>query len=320
MITQFYPHVTRLRLSSSSLDLFESCARKLEFRKFYRHSQRERSISAEAGIALHNGFQKWLTTQNEEAAIVEFMLSYPVDLDDGSVKNDRPLEACYAMLMAMIKSVKLGEYEIATIKCIDGIERPAIEVPFEIEIEGFVLNDDGGESPVLVSYIGYIDAILYHRIKQIFGVFDIKTHRDNSNDLTAKFAFDDQPMPYGIVLDNMLGGQLDNFEVSYISCYIDLLEPECRVYSFPKSKLDIEDWAKTFYHQLQQIKMFANMGWFPRRGSSCMNFRRPCQFFSICDSRRHETLQKMILGNQAPVTDQDNEFKPWVKFKLRLAA
>lgn len=317
MISDFYPSIKYLRLSDSTLSLFESCDRKLEFRKFYRHGKKDESFHGEVGKAMHAGFQSWLVHRDEERAVFDMMTNYPVHLMPERGTNQKTLEACYITLQSLMQTESFAEYEIAQIKCLDGTTRPAIEVAFQIDIEGFNLSDDAGNY-IPVYYIGFIDAILFSKIKHTYGVFDVKSHRDNSDDLTAKYYFSNQVLPYGITLENILGKEIESFDVSYISCFIDIEKPQTRIYSFPKTKNDIEDWGQNLMVQLQRIKLHANTGWWPRKPNSCMAFRHPCEFFDICGNRNHKIVERMLLLDQEPVPQNEDSFKPWVRFPLRL--
>ena len=311
-----FADMTELRISDSSLNGgYKSCARKLEFRKFYNVPGSSRSLAGDVGNALHAGWQNYVVTNDKQAAMGAMMLAYPIDLNSNP-SDYRSLEACYATLNKMFDSTHLIEYEIAQIKCLDGITRPAVEVPFLIKIKNFSLSD---EKVVPVHYIGFIDLILKHRIDESFIVVDIKTHRQNADDMTPKYMYDEQCIPYGLILERILGHDLEGFFTWYYSVYVDITKPRVKVYKFPKNQYDIRDWARGFYNDLETVKRFYNAGWFPRSGKSCMNFNKPCEFFDICNSRDKSVIEQYILSNfKSPSIDR---FKgPWIEVELELAA
>lgn len=304
-----------LRLSYSSHSTFESCARKLEFRKFYPHATNiEENLPGEVGHALHTGYQDWLVNRERESAIQAMMLRYPIDLC--SDPNDhRSLEACYATLNTMMDSGIFMEYEVASIHCPDGVIRKAIEVPFQIDIKNFSVHND---RQVNVIYVGFIDVILFDTILQEYIAPDIKTTRLNETDYSVLYNFDTQCLPYSMVLERILGQPLKRLNVNYLVAYVDLVKPRALRYSFEKSEEDIRDWARTFYSDLLEIKKFYSLGWFPRRHKGCYSFRKKCEFFDICHTRNPEAIKKWFLMGDEPFVEK--EFKPWFKMELELAA
>jgi len=53
------------------------------------------------------------------------------------------------------------------------------------------------------------------------------------------------------------------------------------------------------------------MGWFPRRGTACLSWNRPCQFFDLCANRNGASLEKLIEAENA-----NFESKPRPESKL----
>lgn len=276
------------------------------------HPGKDRSLAGDVGGALHAGYQDYLVHGDRDKALLALALAYPIDLNDNPMKP-RSLEACIPTLDAMMDSEYLMEYELAKVDCIDGLTRPATEVYFKINIKNFSLSDN---EFIPVSYVGYIDAILYNHLTDEYIVCDIKTHTDKSYDLSPKYQFSPQCLPYGIVLERMLGQQLDGLSVKYLSTFIDIAQPKVAIYDFEKSKQDIEDWARGLIVDLQQIKMFYQMQWFPRTADGCIAWFKPCRFFDICESRDDDYIQQMILENKEPYTDRTDE--PWIECDLEL--
>src|ERR1700761_1328383 len=132
--------IKHLFLSHSSGRLLESCARKLEFRKMYAHPGKDRSVPADMGTALHRGVQTYLITKDQDKAIIEYMLSYPIDLCQ-SLMDKYSLEAGYNTLMAIMNEQSLVEYELIKVNCLDGVIRPAVEVPFQIDFTDYLLSN-----------------------------------------------------------------------------------------------------------------------------------------------------------------------------------
>lgn len=310
-------NITKLRVSHSSIRTFRSCARKLEFKKFHPTMSKDESLDGEVGHALHTGYQHYLINKNRDAAIFAMLQRYPVHLNSNP-SNPKSVEACYPTLNAMIDSGAFLEYEIAEIKCLDGELRKAIEVPFQIDITGFNLGDTSKAEFIPVIYVGYIDAILYDKILNEYLVIDIKTTRWNLVDMTPVYHFDEQCIPYAIVLERILGRSLDNLTVKYISVYIDIEKPKITPYEFKKTRIDIEDWARGLLVDLQMIKMYYQMGWFKRNPSACVAFNKVCPHFDLCNQRDHTAIARHLTLDQTPYVEE--EIIPWIKLDLELAA
>lgn len=283
------------------------------------HPREDDSTEAGAGKAVHAGYQEWLKSQDRDKADFELMMNYPFQLNSME-DHDRSIYACYSTLNALIQAAPLIEYEIARIN-VDGQEKDCVEVAFEFQIENFNLSEKPGEN-IPVTYVGKIDAVLFNRATTEYGVFDIKTHRRNIKDLSPMYVFDEQCIPYALVIERLLGHELESVNVSYLSCFLDLEKPRVVPYPFVKPKGMIEDWAKRLMLDLQQIKFYYNTQWFPRSSNACMNFNRRCAFMDVCQTRDAETIQAIILSGQEGefknLPKEDGFGKPWVTMKLDL--
>ena len=308
-----FQNITHLRLSDSTMRSAHSCWRKLEFSKFYGNHGFEDSTAAACGRALHAGFQNYLHTKSKDSAVYSMLKEYPVNIEPiPRPLQVRSLEACYATLYSMFQHNILGSSELATVM-VDGVEQPAIEVPFRINFY------DHKNSPlsvftdrmVPIFYVGFIDYIIYDLVTDTYIVIDIKTHRNNAHDLTAAYEFADQCLPYGLILERILGKQISEYQVKYLSVYIDLEFPTVNLYPVKKTLADVQDWVRGIYYDIQQIRLFASMNWFPRNGSACMNFKKTCPHFSLCKSRDEETITAM-LGTRA----KEHEINPWIELDL----
>jgi ATP-dependent helicase/DNAse subunit B len=319
-----------LRLSYSSLNVFASCARKFEFDKFYPKRARDSgdNYAADVGTAIHKGYQHWLANHDRDEAIWAFMQAFPVE-GEWSQENDyRSLEAALSTLDDMFDSVSMLEYELARIRrpntpaeteagLTGGVVTPAIEVPFEIRFPGLSIPPcDGFPEGAGISIIGYIDAIMQNLSTGMYRTLDIKTSRMKLLDATGKFKFDAQQVPYGIVVDHIAEGTVDSFEVLYLDCYVDLLEPTVQLYPFIKTQQDIQDWATNKLFQFRQIQAFASANYFPRTDGGCLFYNKPCRYLDACQSRSRKDLEVWFLEGEEPQAGE--EFQPWIVADLDL--
>ena len=313
-----------LRVSHSSLSMFRSCARKFEFRKMYTSNLREESFAAKIGTALHIGFQHYLMHKDEEAALWEMMLNYPVEMVyDKQYDSNRQLDACYASLMALIHNAAMSDWELIDVIDLDGNSRPAIEVPFELQILDFSLDgefNEDGTPHIPVVLTGFMDAIMHNKEENKYRVFDAKTHRLSAENLAPKYEFDEQQVPYGIILEHQLGHTIDGFEVTYLSQYIDTLQPFTEPYTFYKNRELLEDWVRNLYFTLKQMSEFYKLEWWPRAssGDSCFAYQKPCIFWQYCNERSPEKIRRLLDPRKTGSHMQEPEItKPWVIVPFR---
>lgn len=306
-----YP-IKNLVLSHSTRSSFRRCSRLLEFNKLFGDGDKgEEQFAAECGKALHTGFQNYLINRNETKAIFAFLMAYPYDSEYAKPENvSRGLEACYITLLEMMRSPIADQYELIHIKTKFGDTRPAIEVPFAIEIVNSPM-------PIPVYFVGFIDAILYDKINDRYLVCDIKTTRMNILDYSVRYEFDEQTVPYGIILEHILGKKIEEFRVSYLSAYIDILEPKVAMYPFTKTQDHIDDWYRGLCEDIGRIAKYYKSQFFPRatNGETCYSFNKPCYFADYCSNRNPEIIARMVGGNIRSGLFFDDQ-EPWITAAL----
>ena len=309
-MTQF-ARIDKLELSHSSRCAFRACPRKFEFRKLYNNSRRSESLAAGSGTALHNGIQTYLATGDREEAEWHFIRTFPIEFQK-SLYDNRSIVGSWVTLQNMMNWERLQEFELARIS-VNGEEKPATEVPFILRIENFPWYEDG--EPITIDYVGYIDLIMYSKLNDTFAVFDIKTTEKNFDE-SVKYTFDEQCLPYGLVLESLLNHDLSlGFEVDYWVAVTNALEPRNKLYSFQKSPVDIQEWLVNYIEDLGQIRKYYLQGYFPRYGNACMGFNRPCVNADFCSTRDRDTIEMLIASDE--LQKEGREVEPWVIVDLR---
>lgn len=295
-----------LRVSYSSLNMADSCLRKFELNKLYPRRVRDPDqFAADVGTALHHGYQDYLIHQDLDRAIWMLMQDYPY-LDEFSQRDDyRSLEACIATLEEMTHEAKMHEWELMSIRKPDGTVVPAIEVPFALRLNGIVLPDGRG-----VEYTGFMDAALRSLVTGAVRTMDIKTHRRQREDATAKYKYDSQQVPYGIVLEHLTSNVVEQFEVLYLDCFVDLVNPRVQLYPFYKDSTDLQEWLINTVLRVQRIQRGLEMDYFPRADGGCMNWNRPCYFLDVCESRDRDAITEWLLMGEEPAAETREE--PWI--------
>lgn len=327
--------MAKLRLSYSALNTYESCPRRFEFDKLYPRLPRDHdTFAADVGIALHAGIQHYWSHKDRDAAIWEFMLRYPFMLEFSQDKDDRSFESALSTLEEMFECDIMADYELAQIRrpwtekeIAEAAERgvdltqepgpvvPAIEVPFEINFKGLRLPPcpkypEGAD----ISFIGFIDAVMRHVITGHYRSTDVKTNRDFSVDNTAKYLFDSQQVPYGLVIEHLAQGEsIETFDVLYMDTLIDLAAPRCQLYSFTKTQDDVQEWLFTRVQQIMQIIESTKHDFFPRKSGGCVFYKRPCRHLTPCQDRNRENLFGWFMeGASLQEAQPDEPFQPWI--------
>ena len=299
-----------LQLSDSSTKVLK-CPRKFQIYKFIPKPPRSReNFHGDVGIAIHKAYQEWLRYGDIDKVMLELLINYPHSSFDESNPRHRTksLEACVPTVEAMTQNVNLAEFEIANIECLDGATRPAIEVPFRIDLP----NLSNGE--LEFNYVGYKDAILWSKVTHSYGVVDIKTHRSSMEDRTAEYIFAEQDIPYGLVLQHILKQRLDKFTTFYIDVFIDIEEPRIKIYEMQRTPEDIQDWIRGLHININLIKLYNSMKWWKREGSQCSNFNNKCEYLDACSIRDENELTAYLLGGQEP--EKEHIVDPWIQFSL----
>jgi hypothetical protein len=165
--------------------------------------------------------------------------------------------------------------------------RPAVEVAFEFNTEnGF-------------KHYGHIDLLMRHRVSRKVAVWEFKTNGSSEPD-EAMYANSSQALGYGVILDS-LEPDLSEYDVIYA------------VYSSPSMEWHIMPFAKSLTQKAEGIQdilldhnaisTYRKMDFFPKRGESCRQFNRRCQFFGTCDLTTHVSYRDLPETDLAESVD-----------------
>lgn len=324
------PHYPKdWRLSYSSNGTFDSCMRRFELSRGYKQLRAwEDSIASGSGTSLHHGIQSYMEFNDPDKAMWALMTSYPHALSMGPT-DDRSLEACMSTLELMMEVAHNQEFELAKIRRPELPDRRAghegemipseivgaTEVPFEIEIVR-----SGGRSALVtggrLTFVGFIDAIMTSRYTGRFRCTDVKTHRDNKHDRSSAYKFNTQQTPYGAVLEHIQGGEVLDFDVNYLDCFVDLVNPRVENYDYTRSRQDVMDWFANRIIQVQRLNAALASSYFPRTENGCTFFNRPCRYMDVCESRDPDTVQSILLMGGEP--DVEKPFDAWINVQLEV--
>lgn len=322
MVEHHYPWVKELRLSPSTEDLADGCMRKFEFYKLFpkKPGLREDTLATSTGHCLHHAFQHWISYGDRDLATFELMMRYPYLLE-GSQSDPRSLEACYATFEQLTRTFDPNDLEIASIdlgpkqpgdspKRQRGIV-PCVEVPFKINIRGFELVPG---QDIAISYVGYLDLIMFDRLYHKYVVVDVKTTRRWIPDVYAHYQFHRQCIPYSVVLGHITGTDIEAFDVKYLHTYIDIEKPSVTMVTIEKGPDDVQDWYWALMQKLQNISNNMQQGRFPRDSKNCINFNSVCEYSGICPKRDIPAVLEWF-SEEGAVMQQD-DFVPWIEVDL----
>lgn len=314
-----YAHLHYLPISHSSMTTFNSCERKLEFRKFHGSQRSDDSQAASLGRALHEAMLSYMQTGDLQSAIWTLWELYPYQYYTSPL-HERSMESAIAMLLELTQFDRLPHLELAQFKTQTGELRPAHEVKFAITFTNQPLGRNPATGlPVPVVYIGFIDAVFHDIVNRRFVVIDLKTTTRQLADYTPAYQFDTQCIPYAFVLNQILPEPLEQLDVMYLVAKLSLLEPKILPYQFTKTQTEIREWARTLQLDFERLQIAAVSGWFPRRSSACIAFNRPCHYFDVCQTRDPKVIRQLMrLEAETPGTDARIDEAPWITLQLEL--
>jgi PD-(D/E)XK nuclease superfamily len=286
-------------LSYSSSNQINSCARKYQIRKRFNHSSSfsDDSLASMGGRAIHGYIQDYMSGLDQQTMDLNFFHNWDFNVeqeDSDWNRNTRGMEACLVSARSAISQLSLNASQIATININNNLQS-AIEVKFNI-----ILTNDKWKNDY--HYRGSIDLITYSQLHGIYTVYDIKTHRDESKvPIDYKYKYDTQTIPYGLVISQITGQSIDNFQAHYMSLFVDVTNPRANIIQFTRTKKDVDYWFTSTVRQIEQIEQYSEDKVWPRSTTGCDAYRKPCAFFKYCDIEEPFALQMSLLKFGQPI-------------------
>lgn len=258
--------VSHQNLSSYSMQqAFHECPRKYQLKKMQASIGAQDRISSPTfafGHAVGAGVAVYDATEDMEQAIWAAFLAWDIDLFSEETKGTRKtgksfheaVWALYGWRQFRLEETDLCDYETVNIEA-------TIAVDFE----------DGHY------YVGHIDELLRHKV---YGTYRVKENKTTglTNVDAAMYSNSDQALSYAIVVDMLDGTE---FEVLY-TVYSSATQ-SWQQFSFVKGASKKAEWIQDQLLRNQQQDAYAEINFFPKRGSSCMNYMRRCEFYETCD-------------------------------------
>ena len=258
--------VARRNLTTYSIQqALHECPRKFAIKKMqadagttvYRNSP-----TFAFGHAVGAGVAVYDKTLDLRQAIWAAFLAWDIDLLDEELKGTRKtgksfheaIWALYEWRQFHAEETDLPDYEVTHIEA-------TLAVDFE----------DGH------FYSGHVDEILRNKYTGKYRVKENKTTAMVNID-PAMYSNSDQALSYAVMVD-MLGGT--EYEVMYT--VYSAGQQKWQQFSFVKSASKKAEWIQDQLLLHKQIEDYEVINFFPKRGGSCMNFMRRCEFYENCD-------------------------------------
>lgn len=254
-----------LRLSHSTLQLLNTCERKLQLEKLLvTDIAREETEHTAFGKAFGAGVATYMVTQDQDQALYEMWLAYQPELETDKKSISRCIAAMEVAFPAL--DTILMDYEVVSFQ-----GKPAVELSFRLDI-----------NPQFY-FVGYIDVVIKNRYSGQHMVFECKTTGLALHDLSPMYKNSGQALGYSITLDRITGSQLSSYGVFYFVAQLGkAYMPVIHTFEWTKTLMDRLNWFVTLGLDVGRLEKMAQMNIYPERGDSCLQYNRPCKYFGIC--------------------------------------
>lgn len=262
----------KYRLSHSALELLHTCERKFQLDRLLVGSEREASEHLSFGHSVGAGIQSYLQHQDEDLALYEAWLAYWPIVETQKKDQARALLAMQSSFRYL--DTILEEWELVSFE-----GKPTVEMSFRLDIDSKYY------------YVGYIDAVLKNRFTGQYVVLEIKHTGLLLLDVSPLYMHSGQAVGYSVVLDKIAGQAQASYGVLYVVLQLGKAYNEVKTHVLPfnKTLLDRLNWFITLGLDVKHLHEMEELGVYPKRGSSCLTFMRPCQHFGTCQLHSLDT-------------------------------
>lgn len=276
-----YKNVT----SYSQRQLLHACPRKYQL-AMYRAQQAAETLTINLdfafGHAVGAGAQNYLLTGDVTAAQFNSTLAWSAGLED---RKDRSKKSLWEAMIAVEKFAEwdaLQDWELYKLK----LGKPAIELAFSLHARNNFKD------------YGHIDVVLQNKSTKQLAVLELKTTEREPEE--AMYANSSQALGYSLMLKAM-EPQLTYYSVLY-AVYSSALR-EWFLLPFDKSILTQAEWIKDLLLDHSALQTYEQIKFYPKRGESCFDFRRRCEFFGECNLVPDTELPELAQEEEAEEVD-----------------
>jgi len=294
-------------VSYSTFGNLHTCERKFALKKLQQASVVNNpnyvpytNIDYAFGKAIETGVQSIFLGKGVRETFLDMFLAWDMPLDAAHPKGNPKsfVDAVIAIdKFRIIKDTIFPGWEVAFFN-----NKPAIEL-------GMLIDLETGHY-----YVGHADIILWHPRENRYRVLEIKTTGFN-NLHEAMYKNSDQATGYSIMLDSIAADRESTatFEVFYIvfATGLDSWKP----FEFTKSRSMRAGWINTILLDIQRVNIYEKAGYWPKRGGSCFDFFKPCEFFKTCDLG----FEHWTPGGKFAIVNKEDLDKHEFDFKFKLS-
>lgn len=262
-------------VSYSTFGNLHTCERKFALKKLQQAATSAQgdyipytNVDFSFGKAIETGVQSTFLGKGTKEIFLDMFLAWDMPLNAAHPKGYAKSFTDAVIAIEKFRIIKDTIFPGWVIAYFNG--KPAIELAMLIDLET-------GHY-----YVGHADIILWHPNERRYRVLEIKTS-GFTNLHEAMYKNSDQATGYSIMLDSIAADMESTatFEVFYLvfATGLDSWKP----FEFTKSRSMRAGWINTILLDIQRVSIYKEAGYWPKRGGSCFDFFRPCEFFNICD-------------------------------------
>lgn len=286
-----YHELVRYRNVTSYSQLLDlhSCPRRFHLKKHYAGQvSLDDNIDFLFGHAVGAGVQSLWTGVSLDRALFNSAMAWngPFDLSIPKKKKSIWAAAIAVEKFLPIMQESMEDWELMWVD-VDGTKKPGIEIAFSLDCNNGY------------KHYGHIDVILRNRINGEVAVIELKTTGMKYAE-EAVYANSSQALGYSVILDTLFPG-LSSYEVFHF--IYSSTDREWTAMPFTKTISHKAEWLKDTLLDHAMLDTYHRMGFYPKRGESCYDYFRRCEFFGTCNLVPDKQLEELPEGADAETVD-----------------
>lgn len=246
------------------------------------------------GHSVGAGVQSLFQTRNMQTALFNSFLGWNIPFDASIGKSKKSIWAAGIAVEKFwpILNENLEEWELVTIG-----GKPGIELSFSIDCgNGY-------------KHYGHIDVVLRNKITNVVAVIELKTTGLKYAE-EAVYANSSQAIGYSVILDTLFPG-LSSYEVFHF--IYSSTDREWTAMPFTKTVAHKAEWIKDLLLDHAMLNKYEELNFYPKRGESCYNFFRRCEYFGSCNITPDTKLPRLPLEEAAEIVDFELKLEDVIK-------
>jgi len=282
-----------LSISYSSLEVLNTCPRKFELYKIHpMEMERDTSPALSLGSAVGVGYARYLelVAANDKPyqdilddVLLETWRAYFPALED----NVRSISKAHVIVEKLIETPWAAngvddpcDWELAYFN-----DKPAAELSFCIQLTDSLV------------YTGFLDGVMFSPSTGLYRPLELKTS-SLANNLEVNFKNSAQGLAYALIIDKLSPTDPQYiFDVHYRVAQLhrtkaEAYRPTIHDFFFHKTLTDRLEWLIGLQLEVNKLGMYLESNLFPKRGSNCLSWNRPCPFYGVCNLTNNQSKPK----------------------------